>query len=282
MAMRWRWPPENSWGKRVRCSAPRPTSPRCLHHPLGQFPAPEAVGGDQRLADDAPDPHARIEGGIGILEDDGKPLAPGLLCLVASALQIDALETHLAAIGAQQAQQRKRHRRLAAAGLSHQRQGFPRGHREADILDRANDAVARGEMLGQMIDGKKRRHAAGDPAAAPAPAGCGKRKVAGDGPAARSSAATRDHRWRSAAAPGDSADGRRSRMAVPPCWGPFPGSGSGSCARAPASAPRAAGSPCRDAPGWRISRRRDPIPRRGRHTSRPAGRRGCRPRPDHG
>jgi hypothetical protein len=136
-------------GKAGQMLDPKADLVEMLRHSVGQDPAPEAVGRNQRLAHDIPDPHARIEGRIGVLEHDGEPLAPSLLSFVCSSgLKVDAFETHAAAIGADQMQKRQRYGRLAAARLAYERQGFSRAHCEADVLDSANGAVTCRKSLG--------------------------------------------------------------------------------------------------------------------------------------
>src|SRR6059036_2468626 len=74
MAMRWRWPPENSWGNRSR-ERGQPDHVEELGHSRGHRRAIEALVGDERLGDDGIDPHARIERGERVLEDGLDALA---------------------------------------------------------------------------------------------------------------------------------------------------------------------------------------------------------------
>ncbi len=71
IAMRWRWPPENSCGKRLRMLSGRPASRSACLDAIQPFlrVAADAVD-DQAFLDDLADRHARIERGEGILEDD--------------------------------------------------------------------------------------------------------------------------------------------------------------------------------------------------------------------
>ena len=75
MPMRWRWPPENSCGKR-RVVRVEPDPIEQLADPLAAAARGEAVG-VQRLAEDLGHAHARVEAGIRILEDDLHPPALG-------------------------------------------------------------------------------------------------------------------------------------------------------------------------------------------------------------
>ena len=68
MAMRWRWPPENSCGQRPRCSGPQPDAPS---RPP-RAPAPRArhdAVQPQRLGHGRRHRHARVQAGEGVLED---------------------------------------------------------------------------------------------------------------------------------------------------------------------------------------------------------------------
>ena len=65
-------------------------------------------------------PHARIEGGVGILKDDRYATSEPMKLLSVHGGQIEAVENDFAAVGAQQMQQSQRHRTLTAARLSDQ------------------------------------------------------------------------------------------------------------------------------------------------------------------
>ena len=73
MPMRWRWPPENSCGIAVEMLVAQADQRQQLGGAIGALPRrePDEVVMDlQRLGDDVVDGHARIERGVGILEDD--------------------------------------------------------------------------------------------------------------------------------------------------------------------------------------------------------------------
>ena len=70
IAMRWRWPPENSCGYFQPSSGCRPTSAQQFADARADVAlALDQVEGADRLGDDGIDPEARIEAGIGVLED---------------------------------------------------------------------------------------------------------------------------------------------------------------------------------------------------------------------
>ena len=92
---------------------------------------------DQRLADDRADRHARIERGVGVLEDDlhvarQRPQLGRRL----SASDVAALEPDLARSRLDQAQDAAAGRRLAAARLADQAQRLAGSNLEADPVDR--------------------------------------------------------------------------------------------------------------------------------------------------
>src|SRR4051795_3639536 len=88
IAMRWRWPPENSCGKRLRpagssrtsakaCAARRSRSRReiagsCTKSPPGTIPPPgqRRLVHEKPLGDDLARGHARRQRAVGVLEDD--------------------------------------------------------------------------------------------------------------------------------------------------------------------------------------------------------------------
>ena len=99
IAMRWRWPPENSCGNLRASAGWRPTS-RAVRRPgrvrlSGPAPASPAERAD-RLGDDVADPPARIERRVRVLEDHlhapphRAPRRP-----IAGRGEIDAFDQHL-------------------------------------------------------------------------------------------------------------------------------------------------------------------------------------------
>ncbi len=114
----------------------------------------------QRLGQDFADGHARIERGVGVLEDDlHVPAQPAQLVLVEVG-DLLALEAHRARRRVHQAQDQASGGRLAAAGFADQRQRLAAGDLEADVLDGAHEAdhlaadqaAADREMLDQAVD----------------------------------------------------------------------------------------------------------------------------------
>src|SRR5882724_5171361 len=102
MPMRWRWPPENSCGKRCAWRGLRPTS--CSSSATrSRASAPRATMQPHRLGEHLADGHARVERGVGVLEDD-LHVAPARAHLpVAQREDVLALELHRAAGGLDQA-----------------------------------------------------------------------------------------------------------------------------------------------------------------------------------
>src|SRR5581483_5518738 len=112
----------------------------------------------QGLAEDLPDRHARIERGVGILEDDLRLLAERAQLIVVEGKQVAALETDAAGIRLDQAQHQPADGGLAAAGLADQRQRLAGIDVEADAVDgfdeggRPAEQIPRGrEMLDQIF-----------------------------------------------------------------------------------------------------------------------------------
>ena len=84
MPILWRWPPENSWGKRFKYCLSRPTSFKMeitISLRSAALPIPVDL---ERRADQIIHRHSRIERAVGILEDDLHPLAhlPHLLLVI--------------------------------------------------------------------------------------------------------------------------------------------------------------------------------------------------------
>ncbi len=95
MPMRWRWPPENSCGSGRASSAlgPQAHPEGECRDPLGQLAAARNPVIDDRLADDVANSQARVERGVGVLEDDLElaPVGPHLVAAEAvDALALDA------------------------------------------------------------------------------------------------------------------------------------------------------------------------------------------------
>ena len=108
--------------------------------------ADEAEGAD-RLGHDVAHPPARVEAGIGVLEDHLHP--PALLGGGARLGEVGALEQHLAAGRRVEADHQPRHGGLAAAALADEREGGALRDAEMDAVHRAQDAprLAREQAL---------------------------------------------------------------------------------------------------------------------------------------
>jgi hypothetical protein len=118
----------------------------------------------ERLGEDLAHRHARVERGIGILEDDLHVAAHPPQVALAEVGDLLALEAHRAPGRVHQAEHEAAGRRLAAARFAHQRQGLAAGDLEAHVLDgahhadqpAADDAGGDGEMLYEAVDRQDR------------------------------------------------------------------------------------------------------------------------------
>ena len=122
MAMRWRWPPENSCGYFCMKRGARPT----IAHELGDTRPATSRGradpvDEQRLGERGEDRQPRIERGVGILEDHLQVAAarPAPRPREA-AVRFRPFEHDRAGGGGHELQDGPRERRLAAAGLADQ------------------------------------------------------------------------------------------------------------------------------------------------------------------
>ena len=190
MQMRWRWPPENSWGCRRICSGIRPDAAE----ELGDAVAPLGAAGDavdrQRLADEVADGHARVErrrrgpgrpsgcrAGSGASPPGSRPRV-GRPAMATSPLPGN--QVHQGAAGG----------RLAAARLADERQGLARADVEADALDRVQPRDRAAEHAAPHVEARPsgrgprrpgRRRAGSGAAAGGAEAGHGGEEFGGVG-----------------------------------------------------------------------------------------------------
>ncbi len=100
---------------------------------------------------------ARIERGIGILENDLDPALIGPVFAVRHGQQVAALEQRRSTRRAVQAQQGQSHRGFSGTRLAHHAQRLAAAQGERDVPDRlefalAEQAFAQPETLGQLID----------------------------------------------------------------------------------------------------------------------------------
>ena len=68
MAMRWRCPPLNWWGKKEAVTGIKPHVFQQFAHPHTQITPPHTLVDTQRLADDVQNLHPGVEGAVGVLE----------------------------------------------------------------------------------------------------------------------------------------------------------------------------------------------------------------------
>ena len=141
IAMRWRWPPENSCGYFRPSSGCRPTSEQQFADAGADVAlALDQVEGADRLGDDGVDPEARIEARIGILEDHLDAAAQPLPRLRLPRIRHrDAVDHDLARARRQQADDHARDRGLARAGFADERKGLALPDVEGDAVDRLQE-----------------------------------------------------------------------------------------------------------------------------------------------
>ena len=119
----------------------------------------------ERLAQHRADRHARIEAGIGVLEDHLQAATARAHLVGVERQQVVALEAHLAGAGLDQPQHEAADGRLAAARLAHHRERLAFLDMEVDAIDRADmrrgaaeDTALHREVLGQPFDLEQRAH----------------------------------------------------------------------------------------------------------------------------
>ena len=104
----------------------------------------------QRLGQDLAHGHARIERGVGILEDDLHVPAQPAQRILAEVGDFLALEAHGARRRVHQAQHQTSGGRLAAARLADQRQRLAAGDLEAHVFDGAHEADLPAQMMPRL------------------------------------------------------------------------------------------------------------------------------------
>ena len=172
--MRWRCPPEN-WCGNFSHVGRRPGPPTAAAR--RRVPRSAGLVGDQavlaqRLADDVQHLPARVQAGVGVLEDHLHAPAQrraGRLPTSAAPRRPGRRRAPSPRVGSYRPDQQPRHRALAAARFAHQRQRLAAFDAEADAVDRMHelprlaldDAVEPGrrdvEGLGQVVDLDQRR-----------------------------------------------------------------------------------------------------------------------------
>ena len=116
-----------------------PDLERQLGDPFRQFAAAGDAVIEQRLADDVADRQARVERGVGVLEDDLQLAPPAAASAGASGASMSlAVDADLARGRVDQLQDRLARGRLAAAALADQPQRLARGDVEGDAVDRVD------------------------------------------------------------------------------------------------------------------------------------------------
>ena len=146
MARRWRWPPENSCGKREVMVSGRPASRSAAltRSKRSRASRADAVD-DQPLLDELAHRHARVERGEGVLEDDLHPRAQVLHLLAAVVLDVLAEEDHAAAGQLADPHQRHAEGGLAGAGLADDAEGLAAPEVERQAVDRLQVVVGAAE-----------------------------------------------------------------------------------------------------------------------------------------
>ncbi len=138
IAMRWRWPPENSMRIfQAVIGMQADQAQQFADARLDVALALDQVEGADRFGDDGVDPEARIEARIGVLEDhlDAAAKLPARLRLLRIAHR-DAVDDHFARSRRQQPDHHARHGGFARAGFADQREGLALDDIEADAVDR--------------------------------------------------------------------------------------------------------------------------------------------------
>ena len=152
--IRWHMPPDSSngyWSSR-RSGSAMPTASSMSRARARASRTPEPLVSQDGLDDLIADGHERVEGGGRLLEDDGEALAAKAAHLRLGEgdevvpLEADA-SAHRAGDGREQAHDRERGHRLAAAAFADQRQDLPGVQLEADAVDHAGGADRHGEAL---------------------------------------------------------------------------------------------------------------------------------------
>ena len=136
MAMRWRWPPENSCGSRSAISGDSPTlRNRSATRSRASFRGASAVH-DDRLRDRRADALARIEARERVLKNHLHAPAHLAQRLGVERANILPLEEYSPAARLDETQDRTSRRRLAAAEFADERQRLAGPDEKGDILDR--------------------------------------------------------------------------------------------------------------------------------------------------
>jgi hypothetical protein len=149
MATRWRCPPESCEGKRVPCSAERPTRARASATRRAIVGSADAALRHERHGHDVAHTPARVQRGEGILEDRLDQARAGAAIHVGEALSV---HQHLAGGGRQQAEDHAGEGGLAAAALADDAEHAAGGHGEGDVVDRDDVARRREEPLPHVED----------------------------------------------------------------------------------------------------------------------------------
>ena len=89
----------------------------------------------ERLGDDRPRGHPRVEAGVRVLEDHLHPASRGDHLLPVERGQVDAVDQHATRRRLEQPDDGPSRRRLAAPGLAHQPERLAAAHRERDPVD---------------------------------------------------------------------------------------------------------------------------------------------------
>ena len=134
MPMRWRWPPENSWGKRLACSRLRPTIFQQLVDALLAALLVVHFMDDHALLDDGGNRHAGVQRGVGVLEDDLGLFGVGKAVFGVLQVHLFALVRELAKSGRVDAHGHTAQGGLAAAGLAHQAHGLALVDVKGDVV----------------------------------------------------------------------------------------------------------------------------------------------------
>ena len=157
MPMRWRWPPENSWGKRLANSGSSPTSRRAFWTSSSRSASSRYFFEvDDALGDYVVDLGPLVEGGHRVLEDHLDLLDDFRVEFLGyPAVYLPAFEENLARAGLRYPHDAPAYRGLAGAGFSHEAEGLALPDMEVNVLDRREHPAPDGKVHPQVPDLEK-------------------------------------------------------------------------------------------------------------------------------
>ena len=150
MTMRWRCPPENSWGVAVGGVGTQADARQQLGHALADG-GPVMAEVAQGFADDVAHAHAGVHGRKRILEDELHASAHGAQLAAVHLGQVLAFEEDASFGGIGKADQAFSGGGFSAAGLAHQAQRLAAGNGQGNAIDRAQHFGAAPAVHGEVL-----------------------------------------------------------------------------------------------------------------------------------